>query len=130
MNAISKPAPADVKSCILVHAVNGRAVHSFMTAEQGRAAFDEIMLAHGCGSIFETESLDDAKLIYDVSPDLRNRVEEAKISVRKQLEWKDALDKQNVPTDPKLRQSIYRAIRDIQHQAFESAVLAKVRTIQ
>lgn len=129
MNAINKPALADVKGCILVHAVNGLAVHSFMTAEQGRAAFDEIMMTHGCGSIFKTES-DDAKLIYDLSPDLRNRVEEAKISVRKQIEWKACFDKHNVPTDPQLRRSIYRAIQDIQNQTFASAILGKGRTIQ
>jgi hypothetical protein len=88
------------------------------------------MLAHGCGSIFETESIDDAKLIYDVSPDLRNRVEEAKVSVRKQLEWTAALDTQNVPTDPQLRKSIHRAIQDILNQTIGSAILGKVPTIQ
>ncbi|UIF89414.1 hypothetical protein [Cupriavidus sp. UYPR2.512] len=130
MNAINKPIPAGIKSCILVHAVDGRAEHSFMTAEQGHAAFDEIQQANGCGSIFQTDSADDAKLIYDVSPDLRNRVAEAKISVRKHIEWKAALDRHEVPTDPQLRKSIYRALQDILDQTISSAILSNGRSIQ
>lgn len=130
MNAVNKPASADVKSCILVHAVKGCVVHSFMTAQEGRDAYAGIVRDHSGGSIFETEPADDAKLIYDVSPNLRNRVEAAKVSLRKQLEWQSALDKQNVTTDPQLRNAIYRAIQDIQNQSFALGIHGDRRTIR
>lgn len=129
MNAISKPVPAGVKSCILVHAVDGRAEHSFMTTEEGHAALGEIQHGNGCGSIFVTDS-DDAKLIYDVSPNLRSRIAEAKISVRKHIEWTAALDRHAVPSDPELRRSIYRAVQDILDQTISSAILNNGKSFQ
>ena len=130
MNAINESAPADIKNCILVHAVNGRAVHSFVTMQEGRDALGEIAKARGFGSIFQTDSVFDAEMLFGVSPQLRVRVEEAKVAIRKGLEWKSALDKHNVPTDPELRQSIHRAIQDILNKTIASAILREDSTIQ
>lgn len=100
-------------NAILVHAdASGNVQHRFCPEAEARAFLKEAQERLTGGSMFAVDS-PDAELIYQISPDLRDRVAAAKISLKAGLRFSNALDKHNVPRDPELRRAIHCAFSEL-----------------
>ncbi|MFP3637573.1 hypothetical protein [Paraburkholderia sp. SIMBA_054] len=109
---IQNDAPVRVASAILVFEDNGVVKHAVMSASEGNERLKENERQRKGGSIFIFED-DSAQLYYDLSPDLRSRVEEAKVKLRRSLHWQAVMDKHGVPQDPAIRASVAQVLEQI-----------------
>lgn len=97
---------------ILVIEVSGKVTHEFCDQAEGQERLRSARLHHSGGSMFSCEDMN-AELVYSVSPNLRERVEEAKRKLRVEIMVRDALDRNAVPRDRKLRSGIYKAVKEL-----------------
>ena len=103
----------EVKDTILVFEKNGIVDHCFCTDAYAK----EWLSVEGVGgSAFTTDGVD-ADFIYSCTKNIKDRVNEAKNKLRRDLAIRDTLDRHGVPKDKDLRISIYRAIRELQETA-------------
>lgn len=98
---------------ILVHQDGVSVVHSFLPAADAHKRLDETVANGGGGSVFVLEDCMGAKLYYDVSPDLRSRVEQAKQKLKRDLHWRDVMNRHGIPADRTLRGAVANAMREI-----------------
>lgn len=101
------------KNAIVVMQENGVVIHRFCTGAEARAILDAADTRGQAASAFFYEA-DDSQLIYDISPDLKNRVEKAKAQVRRDLKMIAAMDKHGVPDDPTIRKAVFMAMYEVQ----------------
>lgn len=106
------PVASTLANTILIHEVDGRAVHCFCTEDHAKEVLRKAPDMTSGGSMFSSEDTA-AELVYSVSPDLRNRVEAAKSKLAVDLAIRDALNRNGVPQDPTLRTGIYKAITEL-----------------
>lgn len=100
-------------NAILVHAdASGNVLHRFCPEVEARAFLKEAQERLTGASMFAVDS-PDAELIYQISPDLRDRVDHAKVKLKADLRFSAALDKHNVPRDPELRRAVHSAFGEL-----------------
>lgn len=101
-----------MNNAVLVLMEGNRAAHRFCTEPEGRAVLTKAAAEGGSASLMITEGAD-AELIYLISPELRDKVAEAKTSLKASHRFKVALDKEKVPMDLDLRKAIHRAFGNL-----------------
>lgn len=101
------------KNTILVFEdADGTVRHAFCTQAEATERLKLATAAGSGGSMFINEDLG-AEMVYAVSPDLRERVGEAKRKLRNDILVRDALNRQGVPNDRDLRIKIKKAIDEL-----------------
>lgn len=106
---------------ILVIEVGGQVTHTICTQTEGQERLRNARIHHSGGSMFTSEGMS-ADLVYSVSPNLRERVDEAKRKLRGEILIRDALDRNAVPRDHALRTGIYKAINELRATWLQSIV--------
>ena len=106
---------------ILVFEDAGKAQHCFCTEAEATDRLQKATAAGSGGSMFINEDLG-AEMVYAVSPDLRERVEEAKRKLNHDLTIRDALNRHGVPTDRDLRIKIKKAIDDLRETVLRPVI--------
>lgn len=96
---------------ILITGTSAAAVHSFTTEAHAREVMRAAVESCGSASAFMIDAAD-ARMVYEVSPQLRVHVAEAKLKLQRDLRFKECLDQNGVPLDPELRQAIHKAFGD------------------
>lgn len=112
MNAATAQETDQKKTAILVYERNGVAVHCCCTPEHATQACKDAEANYSGASMFTTDAGWDAETLLAVSPDFRERVEEAKLRLQNDIWLRDALDKNDVPRDRALRCAIKKAFTD------------------
>ena len=102
------------KNTILVFEdADGTVRHVFCTQAEATERLKSALDAGSGGSMLFNSDEMDAKMLYDVSPDLRARVETAKCKLRGDLIVRDALNRHGIPNDRELRANINKVIADL-----------------
>lgn len=103
-----------MKNTILVYedSVSGQVDHLFCTEEVAKERLGACNAPLSGGSMFTSDGVD-AAAMYVVSPNLRERVEEAKRKLRADITVRDALNRHEVPEDVELRTKIIAAIKEL-----------------
>lgn len=96
---------------ILITGTSAAAVHSFTTEAHAREVMRAAVESCGSASAFMIDAAD-ARMVYEVSPQLRAHVAEAKLKLQRDLRFKERLDQNDVPLDPDLRRAIHKAFGD------------------
>lgn len=104
---------SQVADAILVHEQGGAVVHSFLRSSEANKLLDAATANRSGGSVFIVEDGMGAETYYQVSPDLRSRVAEAKHKLSRDLHWQGVLDRHGVPDDRELRAKVVRSMREI-----------------
>lgn len=99
-------------NAILVYTDGGVVKHRFCQEIEARVILADISDKMEAVSLFVVDHME-AKLVYDVSPDLRDRVAAAKTKHKAQARIKMALDRHGVPQDRDLRIAIFNAFDDL-----------------
>lgn len=94
-------------------AKNGNVIHKFCTEEEGSAFFNDAEKNRKGASFIRLEGYDNAELLFDVSPNLRERVERAKSKLREDLRVQAVMDKHGVPTDLAVRMAVTSAYKEL-----------------
>jgi hypothetical protein len=104
-----------MKNAILISVTNDVISHHFCDAAfaQGMLEYAKKQGREDSAFFQEEDSKMDISDVYNLSPELRNRVAEAKEKLRNDLRIQAALDKHGVPKDPSLRASVVRAFREL-----------------
>lgn len=111
-----------MKNAILVYEDAGQVKHCFCSAEEARARLEASTVMNSGGSVFTNESID-AAMLYAVSPQLRDRVNDAKLKLRSDIAVREALNRHGVPQDTDLRTKIANAIKDLRTTVLQPAVV-------
>lgn len=101
-----------LKNTILIYEEAGAVHHCFCTEAEATTRMKQAAAEGSGGSMFVSDGMG-ADLTYAVSPDLRERVEEAKRKLRFDMAIRDALNRHGVPKDRDLRIQIKNAIDDL-----------------
>jgi hypothetical protein len=110
MSDMSNPGSQVKKNAILVYTEFGFVWHKYMPETVARDYLDKCTAAGDGASMFV---VDDAELVFSVSPYIRHRVEVVKSKLRRDLRIKAALDKHGVTQDRDTRIAVIRAIHEI-----------------
>jgi hypothetical protein len=104
-----------MNNAILVSETNGVVTHHFCDATfaQGMLEYAKVN-GTGDSAFFQDEDTKiDVATVYELSPDLRNRVEAAKDKLREDIRIRNAMDKHGVPKDRTLRAAVYKAFKEL-----------------
>lgn len=112
MTTTQQQAANAVSNTILVYEEAGTAKHRFCTKAQATEHLDRAAAEGSAGSMFTVSEME-AELVYKVSPNVRERVDEAKRKLRIDIAVRDALNRQGVPSDRDLRIKIKKAIDEL-----------------
>lgn len=96
---------------ILITGTASAVTHSFTTESHAREVMRRATESCGTASSFVTDAAD-VRLVYEMSPGLREHVAKAKAKLLSDLRFKECLDRYDVPLDPRLRQRIHKAFDD------------------
>ncbi len=99
-------------NAILVYAEEGVVKHRFCPEAEARTILADVADKLDNGFLFAVDH-PDAKLIYDISPDLRDHVAAAKTKLEVNTRLKLALDRHGIPNDRNLRVAIFKAFEDL-----------------
>ena len=105
-------------NAILIAEINGEVVHRFCRDDFARAQLEAAGKAGSGAMCLTMESGLGAELTYDLSPDVRSRVAEAKGKLRRDLKVRDVLDNHGVPQDRDIRIAVNKAIAALQDEGF------------
>ncbi|NMG29564.1 hypothetical protein [Aromatoleum evansii] len=98
---------------ILVFEEHGKAQHRFCPEAEARAALESVQSAGRSATAIVTSSPDVA-LTYEIHPRIRDRVEAAKVGLRRDIRFHAALDASGVPDEPDLRRAVFAAFEQLQ----------------
>lgn len=102
-----------IANAILIYEENGQVKHRFCPEAEAKEYLSSVSSEMKGATMFTAEGWA-SELVFSISPELRERVEEAKRKMRMQIRLRDALDRNGVPRDFNLRQSIFKAVDDLQ----------------
>lgn len=97
---------------ILVFEEDGKAVHRFCVEAEARSALETVKAAGRSATAIVTSSPDVA-LTYEIHHKIRDRVEAAKVALRRDIRFHQALDASDVPDEPDLRRAIFKAFETL-----------------
>lgn len=97
---------------ILVFEQDGKANHRFCAEADARSALETVMAAGRSATAIVTSSPDVA-LTYEIHHMIRDRVEAAKVALRRDIRFHQALDASDVPDEPVLRRAIFKAFETL-----------------
>lgn len=105
-----------LNNAILISETNGVVSHRFCQADEAQEALREAAKAGtGCSVMLQEENtLLDIADVFEMSPEVRRRVEAAKDKLRSDLRIQAALDKHGVPKDKATRSAVYAAFKELQ----------------
>lgn len=106
----------DINDAILVFEKNGQVEHRFCTLAQAKEAELQWKNMRSGGSIFTFDG-QDAEFVYSISTNTPGRVEKAKDALRRDIAFRDVLDRNGVPKDNDLRISIYNSVEELRRTA-------------
>ena len=107
------------KNAILVFETGNDDVdHCFSSTSDANDRLNQAVFNVSVGSSFTSEE-HEAEFIYTVSPNLRDRIDEAKRNLRCEIIMRDAMNRHAVPADRDLRINIKNAIDDIRSQLLQ-----------
>ena len=98
-------------NAILIYEKDGQIMQRFCPEAEAREYLDKARGEMRGGSMFATDGME-AELVLSVSPQLRDRIAEARIKLKADTRLRDSLDRYGVPADRDLRLSIYKAFED------------------
>lgn len=101
---------------------SGQVKHQFCTEEVAKERLMASTASNSGGSMFTSKDVSSEKL-YVVSPNLRERVEEAKRKLRADITIRDTLTRHGVPEDIELRAKIASAIKELRLSVLQPAVV-------
>lgn len=113
--AIDKQAVAEIQDTILVFEEEGQVKHCFCSEAVANDRLLKARAGDTGGSMFTSSGVR-AESIFSISPNLRERVDAAKMKLRQDILIRDALDRNGVPRDSVLRIGIYKAISELREQ--------------
>lgn len=112
MTTQEQATPAKQNTILVFEAADGTVQHCFCTEAEATQRLKQAVSAGSAGSMFFNDGLA-AEMVFSVSPDLRERVEEAKRKLRNDLTVRNALNRHGVPADQDLRIKIKKAIDEL-----------------
>ncbi len=103
-----------IQNAILVYECTetGQVKHKFCTETDARRYLELAAVEMRGGSMFAADGVE-AEFVLQVSPDLREKVEDAKRRMKWQIRVRDALDRHGVTRDREQRVAIFKALEDV-----------------
>jgi len=101
-----------MNNAILVLEEDGLVKHRFCAESEATEHIESCRGKPQGASMFLADH-HDVEFVFSVSPNLRQKVEEAKEKLKNDIRLRNALDKYDVPKDFELRQSISKAFADL-----------------
>ena len=102
-----------MKNAIAIYVSNGVVVHLVCSESRAKEILMDAHLKMESAQSFISDEGIDQEMMLAVSPDLCNRVLEAKKSVGLGMRIKAALDKHGIPFDRELRAKVSDAVREV-----------------
>ena len=99
-------------NAILVYCEDGVAKHRFCPESEARAFLTDASSKMEGGSMFALDC-GNAKLVFDISPNLRDKVGEAKAKLLRDMRIKAAMDRNGIPQDRELRIAICKTFAEL-----------------
>lgn len=100
-------------NAILVYAEGGAVTHRFLPEVEARQFLVEAQQRLDGASMLALEGEIDAELMLKISPDLRDRLEQAETRLKADIRFRTALDRNGVPRESVLRQAIHKAFSEL-----------------
>lgn len=98
---------------ILVFEEQGKAQHRFCPEAEAIEVLDDAKAKGRSATAIVTNSPDVA-LTYEIHHRIRDRVEAAKVALRRDIRFHAALDANGVPDEPDLRRAVFAAFTQLQ----------------
>lgn len=115
--------PRRFPDAILVHQVGDSVVHRFLPSAEAHQRLDEVVASGGGGAVFVLEDRMGAELYYDISPDLRSQVAQAKRKLARDIHWQAVMNRNGIPADRTLRRAVAKVIGEILSEARLNALV-------